>query len=62
MFGLRASACVQRMRSLVTDGALQGVFDERGKFVYITDDELNSGTRVCACVRMPVHSVAKFIN
>ena len=34
--------CIQRVNDLQTEGKLTGVIDDRGKFIYITMDELES--------------------
>jgi len=41
-FGLRNPDAVKRINSLMESGDLTGVLDDRGKFIYITMDELNS--------------------
>ncbi|CAG9534550.1 unnamed protein product [Cercopithifilaria johnstoni] len=47
-FNLRAEDAVDRLNFLVNNGTLTGVMDDRGKFIYVTSDELKA--------------VAKFIN
>lgn len=47
-FKLRPQDVVDRIKTLVAEGTLTGVIDDRGKFIYITTDELKA--------------VAKFIN
>ncbi|EFO17154.1 hypothetical protein LOAG_11348 [Loa loa] len=47
-FNLRTEDAVDRLSFLVGNGTLTGVMDDRGKFIYITSDELQA--------------VAKFIN
>uniref|UniRef100_A0A8R1U2E7 DDRGK domain-containing protein 1 n=1 Tax=Onchocerca volvulus TaxID=6282 RepID=A0A8R1U2E7_ONCVO len=47
-FNLRAEDAVNRLNFLVGNGSLTGVMDDRGKFIYVTSDELQA--------------VAKFIN
>lgn len=47
-FKLRPQDVVDRIKTLVSEGTLTGVIDDRGKFIYITVDELKA--------------VAKFIN
>ena len=34
--------CIQRVQDLQTEGKLTGVIDDRGKFIYITMEELES--------------------
>merc|ERR1719391_1803874 len=41
-FGLRNPDAVKRINSLMESGDLTGVLDDRGKFIYITMDELSS--------------------
>lgn len=38
-YRLRTAELVERMRALLEAGALSGVFDERGKFLYIGEEE-----------------------
>eukprot|EP00294_Goniomonas_avonlea_P001992 CAMPEP_0114558946 /NCGR_PEP_ID=MMETSP0114-20121206/10662_1 /TAXON_ID=31324 /ORGANISM="Goniomonas sp, Strain m" /LENGTH=287 /DNA_ID=CAMNT_0001744389 /DNA_START=40 /DNA_END=903 /DNA_ORIENTATION=- len=47
-FGLRAQDVVNRVTSLESMGRITGVLDDRGKFIFITPEEMNE--------------VAKFIN
>ncbi|KAE9418102.1 hypothetical protein Angca_002528, partial [Angiostrongylus cantonensis] len=47
-FGLKSDEAISRLHYFLDNGFLQGVMDDRGKFICITDDELNA--------------VAKFIN
>jgi len=47
-FKLRAQEAVDRIRALEAEGSITGVIDDRGKFIYISPDELKA--------------VAKFIN
>ncbi|KAJ1370575.1 hypothetical protein KIN20_032326 [Parelaphostrongylus tenuis] len=47
-FGLKSDEVISRLHYFLDNGLLQGVMDDRGKFICITDDELNA--------------VAKFIN
>lgn len=41
-FKLKIEDCIQRVRALEEDGSLSGVFDERGKFIYIGDEEMEA--------------------
>jgi len=41
-FGIRNSETVKKLNSLLESGDLTGVLDDRGKFIYITLDELRS--------------------
>ncbi|VDD87410.1 unnamed protein product [Enterobius vermicularis] len=47
-FNLRTEDALNRLHYFLENGMLTGVTDDRGKFIYITEDEL--------------HAVAKFIN
>ncbi|XP_073442872.1 DDRGK domain-containing protein 1 [Dendrobates tinctorius] len=39
-FGLRAQDAISRIQDLLADGSITGVIDDRGKFIYITAEEL----------------------
>ncbi|XP_078534837.1 DDRGK domain-containing protein 1 [Lissotriton helveticus] len=41
-FGLRAQDAINRIQDLLADGTLTGVIDDRGKFIYITPEELTA--------------------
>ena len=41
-FNMRTQDVVQRLQELLQQGLLVGVIDDRGKFIYITNDELQS--------------------
>lgn len=41
-FGLRSSEVVDRIQGLEAMGRLTGVMDERGKFIYISKDEMEA--------------------
>jgi hypothetical protein len=43
MFKLRVEDTVERLRHFISTGQLTGVIDDRGKFIYITQEELDSG-------------------
>ncbi|VDM27451.1 unnamed protein product [Toxocara canis] len=47
-FKLRTEEAVDRLNYFIENGTLTGVIDDRGKFIYITEEELQA--------------VAKFIN
>ena len=46
--GVRASELLERIEGLRAAGSLRGVFDDRGKFVVVNDDDLE---RLAAFVR-----------
>ena len=41
-FSLKTQVVIERIQNLQTSGELTGVIDDRGKFIYITMDELKS--------------------
>lgn len=41
-FKIKTQDCINRIQELQADGTLTGVIDDRGKFIYITIDELES--------------------
>lgn len=41
-FGLKTASVVERIQELQTNGNLTGVIDDRGKFIYISQDELEA--------------------
>ncbi|XP_011409928.1 PREDICTED: DDRGK domain-containing protein 1-like [Amphimedon queenslandica] len=41
-FGLKTQVVIERIQTLQSSGELTGVIDDRGKFIYITMDELKS--------------------
>lgn len=41
-FGLRTASVVERIQELQANGNLTGVIDDRGKFIYISGDELEA--------------------
>nr|XP_033808975.1 DDRGK domain-containing protein 1 isoform X1 [Geotrypetes seraphini] len=41
-FGLRAQDAIHRIQDLLSDGSLTGVIDDRGKFIYITHEEMTA--------------------
>lgn len=38
--GIRTRECIDRVRKLESSGRLTGVFDDRGKFIHISDTEM----------------------
>jgi len=40
-FNLKVPAAIDRLNTLVTEGRLTGVMDDRGKFIYISEEELS---------------------
>ncbi|KAJ8287221.1 hypothetical protein GJAV_G00049040 [Gymnothorax javanicus] len=41
-FGLRTQDAISRLQDLMADGSLTGVIDDRGKFIFITPEELSA--------------------
>ncbi|KAK6492515.1 DDRGK domain-containing protein 1-like isoform X1 [Huso huso] len=41
-FGLRTQDAIDRLQDLIADGTLTGVIDDRGKFIFITPEELSA--------------------
>ncbi|PWA16736.1 DDRGK domain-containing protein 1-like [Gambusia affinis] len=41
-FGMRTQDAIARLQDLLAEGALTGVIDDRGKFIFITPEELDS--------------------
>lgn len=41
-FGLKTASVVERIQELQANGSLTGVIDDRGKFIYISEDELRA--------------------
>lgn len=41
-FKLKTQAAIDRIKELQKDNRLSGVIDDRGKFIYISEEELNS--------------------
>lgn len=42
-FSMKTQEAIDRIRRLMSEGILTGVIDDRGKFIYVTMDELNAG-------------------
>lgn len=41
-FGLKTASVVERIQELQTNGNLTGVIDDRGKFIYVSEEELEA--------------------
>uniref|UniRef100_A0A0K0D1N1 DDRGK domain-containing protein 1 n=1 Tax=Angiostrongylus cantonensis TaxID=6313 RepID=A0A0K0D1N1_ANGCA len=54
-FGLKSDEAISRLHYFLDNGFLQGVMDDRGKFICITDDELNAGESYIWIRYMEVH-------
>ncbi|XP_032808394.1 DDRGK domain-containing protein 1 [Petromyzon marinus] len=44
-FAMRTQDAVSRVQDLMADGNLSGVLDDRGKFIYVTEEEMDSVAR-----------------
>ncbi|XP_037552762.1 DDRGK domain-containing protein 1 [Nematolebias whitei] len=44
-FGMRTQDAISRLQDLLAEGTLTGVIDDRGKFIFITPEELDSVAR-----------------
>ncbi|XP_017281778.1 DDRGK domain-containing protein 1 [Kryptolebias marmoratus] len=44
-FGMRTQDAISRLQDLLSEGTLTGVIDDRGKFIFITPEELDSVAR-----------------
>lgn len=42
MFKLKTQACIDRIQDLQKDNILSGVMDDRGKYIYISEEELKA--------------------
>lgn len=42
-FKMKITDVIDRIKTFVRDGTLTGVIDDRGKFIYITNEELEAG-------------------
>ncbi|VDM32701.1 unnamed protein product [Toxocara canis] len=43
-FKLRTEEAIDRLNYFIENGTLTGVIDDRGKFIYITEEELQAGS------------------
>ncbi|XP_046906871.1 DDRGK domain-containing protein 1 isoform X2 [Hypomesus transpacificus] len=41
-FGLRTQDAISRLQDILADGSITGVIDDRGKFIFITPEEMNA--------------------
>ncbi|KAI4886475.1 hypothetical protein NFI96_011899 [Prochilodus magdalenae] len=41
-FGMRTQDAIARLQDLIAEGSITGVIDDRGKFIFITPEELNA--------------------
>lgn len=62
-FGLKTASVVERIQELQANGNLTGVIDDRGKFIYISEDELQSVAKfVRQHGRISVTELAEYSN
>uniref|UniRef100_A0A8R1DH73 DDRGK domain-containing protein 1 n=1 Tax=Caenorhabditis japonica TaxID=281687 RepID=A0A8R1DH73_CAEJA len=48
-FGLKSEEAVNRLQHFIEEGLLQGVMDDRGKFIFISNDEFSAGGFLIFC-------------
>lgn len=62
-FGLKTASVIERIQELQTNGRLTGVIDDRGKFIYISEDELQAVVKfVRQCGRVSIAELAENSN
>jgi hypothetical protein len=49
-FGLRTQEAINRLQALEQMGRVTGVFDDRGKFIYIAPHEMDAVSQACVCI------------
>ncbi|EGT51983.1 hypothetical protein CAEBREN_18540 [Caenorhabditis brenneri] len=62
-FGLKSEEAVNRLQHFITEGLLQGVMDDRGKFIYISDEEFAAVAKfINQRGRVSIHEIAEQSN
>jgi len=62
-FNMRSEDAIDRLTHFINEGILTGVIDDRGKFVYITRDELNAVAKfINQRGRVPLTELAEYSN
>ncbi|KHJ89951.1 hypothetical protein OESDEN_10214 [Oesophagostomum dentatum] len=62
-FGLKSDEAISRLHYFLDNGILEGVMDDRGKFICITDDELNAVAKfINQRGRVTIHELAEYSN
>ncbi|EPB72174.1 hypothetical protein ANCCEY_08737 [Ancylostoma ceylanicum] len=62
-FGLKSDEAISRLHYFLDNGLLEGVMDDRGKFICITDDELNAVAKfINQRGRVTIHELAEYSN
>ncbi|VDM70320.1 unnamed protein product [Strongylus vulgaris] len=62
-FGLKSDEAISRLQYFLDNGLLEGVMDDRGKFICITEDELNAVAKfINQRGRVTIHELAEYSN
>ncbi|CAI4231194.1 unnamed protein product [Auanema sp. JU1783] len=62
-FDLKSDQAVNRLQFFLENGQLQGVVDDRGKFIYITNEELDAVAKfINQRGRFSIHELAEYSN
>ncbi|EGC30758.1 hypothetical protein DICPUDRAFT_157467 [Dictyostelium purpureum] len=62
-FNLKTSDVVERIKTLDKEGLISGVIDDRGKFIYITRDEMESAAKfINRKGRITIDSLTSFLS
>ncbi|ETN80356.1 hypothetical protein NECAME_09250 [Necator americanus] len=62
-FGLKSDEAISRLHYFLDNGLLEGVMDDRGKFIYITDEELEAVAKfINQRGRVTIHELAQYSN
>ncbi|CAP35638.1 Protein CBG18134 [Caenorhabditis briggsae] len=62
-FGLKSEEAVNRLQHFIEEGLVQGVMDDRGKFIYISDEEFAAVAKfINQRGRVSIHEIAEQSN
>ncbi|CCF23348.1 DDRGK domain-containing protein 1 [Caenorhabditis elegans] len=62
-FGLKSEDAVNRLQHFIEEGLVQGVMDDRGKFIYISDEEFAAVAKfINQRGRVSIHEIAEQSN
>ncbi|EFP02315.1 hypothetical protein CRE_00954 [Caenorhabditis remanei] len=62
-FGLKSEEAVNRLQHFIGEGLVQGVMDDRGKFIYISDEEFAAVAKfINQRGRVSIHEIAEQSN
>ncbi|CAI2349704.1 unnamed protein product [Caenorhabditis sp. 36 PRJEB53466] len=62
-FGLKSEEAVNRLQHFIAEGLIQGVMDDRGKFIYISDEEFAAVAKfINQRGRVSIHEIAEQSN